>query len=182
MSDDAQVVAFDDGYMEWTGDEMHAYFSAVGINAVVADARITDALNADFRDLVMRSIGDDEEAPAELAIPAGWQPLNLLGLDPLYLLGFAWIPARRERPDLSFEDFNREVKAGALLDAYIDSVLERIPHAEEAEQASEEEAAPLASPTKSKTSQRSRTKSSSRTASSSRSGKSGRSSTTSSNA
>lgn len=173
---DEITVTLDMGYDEWTVDEVHDYFAAVGCNAVIASIGIDNALSADFADLVEKCTADGE-VPDELVIPPGWQPLNLLSVDPYHMLGFAWIPARRKRPDLSFADFAAEVNAGDLLKAYIESVTEMMPEPVPEDAG----AAPLQSNSRKprKTSRRSRTKSSSATPSNSRSGKSGRSGTAS---
>lgn len=178
---DERRVTIDLGYSDWTVDELHDYFAAVGANAIVAAAKIDDALNADFRALILANMGDDDEPPEELVAVPGWQPLNLLGVDPFMVLGFAWIPAKRERPDLTFTEYKHELKASELMDAYVDAVLAGLPAAEEAEAAAED-TAPLAeaSPTPEPTSPNSGTKSSSATSSSNRSRKSAKSGTSSS--
>lgn len=179
MTDEIRVT-MDLDYEAWTGDEMHAYFAAVGCNPLVAAAGIDDALNADLRALVVACMGDDGEPPEELTPPPGWQPMNLLGIDPNRVLGFAWIPARRENEELTFKAFSREIRSGDLMAAFVESVTAMLPEPETAPPA--EDAAPLdeSSRPQKKTSPHSRTKSSRPTSSSSRSGKSAQSGTTSS--
>lgn len=179
---DERHVTIDLRYEDWTVDELHDYFASVGANAIVAAAKIDDALNADFRALIIANMGDDDEPPAELVAVPGWQPLNLLGVDPFMVLGFAWIPAKRERPDLTFTEYKHELKASELMDAYVDAVLAGLPAAEEAEAAAEAGDAPLAeaSPTPEPTSPNSETKSSSATSSSKGSRRSAASGTSSS--
>ena len=178
---DERHVTIDLAYQDWTGEELHAYFAAVGANAIVASAKIDDALNADFRSLIVANM-DGDEMPDELVAVPGWQPLNLLGIDPSWVLGFAWIPARREQPDLAFAEFERELRAGDLMDAYVDAVLAGLPQQSEVEAVAEAGDAPLdeTSPTPGPTSPNSRTRSSSPTSSSRRSAKSAPSGTTSS--
>lgn len=166
-----RVIALDMEYEEWFVNELHAYREAVGVNAPYAHIKVVEAQTADFVDLVSRfGEGLTEEG---FELPADWRPVNIFSIDSDYLLGFAWITARRERPELTFEQYAGEVKAGDLLMAFAETLTALIPEDEEAPDAGQERpSGPFVSPTPTPTSRPSKRRSSSRTASAGRSKKS----------
>ena len=101
--------------------------TAVGVNPEYAIGALKNAADEVAAEAKAK-FGDAEP-------PDGWLPLALLNIDPAYLLGFAWIVARREAPTLTFDGYSEEVEAGELMEAFYGNV------GEEAE-----EAAPLAEP------------------------------------
>lgn len=170
-----RVIELELDYEDWTVDELHAFRDAVGVNAPYAAAKIGEAKGADFKDLFARLIEAGAEPGGEIVPPADWQPLNILTIDPEWMLGFAFIPARRSDPDLEWKALTAEVRAGQLLQAYADSVFAIVPDEEP------DDSAPLVEDSEpTTTTPPSKTKRSSPTPTSGASAKSARSATVSS--
>ena len=111
-----QVIAIDLGVDGWRVPEARAYRKAVGVNAEYAAAAIQQAFveaEKEARD----EFGDNVDVEG-WEPPAGWVPKSLFNFDPDYLLGFAWIPARRGDADLAFEPFAESLKYGDLVAAF----------------------------------------------------------------
>lgn len=121
------VIRIDLQVDQWKVPEARAYRGAVGVNAEYA------------ADSIQRAFADGEkEARAEFGDkvdiegwepPDGWTPPGLFNIDPDYLLGFAWIPARRDDPALEYDAFAESVPYGDLLKAFWESVLEAVKEA-----------------------------------------------------
>lgn len=126
-----RVIALELDYEEWTVDELHDYRGAVSVNAPFAAAKIEEAKAADFADLFTRMADDGGKLGDTFTPPPDWQPLHILAIDPEWMLGFAWIPARRADPALEWKAFCIEVKAGQLLEAFADAVFALAPDVEE---------------------------------------------------
>lgn len=175
MSDEQQVIKLDFDYENWFVQEMHAFHKATGVNAAYAYAKIVEAQNADIADMRARIA----EAEDDAGMPEGWQPLHTLNLDPDWVLGFAWMAARREQANLKYETFAGTVRFGELLQGLIDAMFASADGEDDApdEDAGEQEDAEPApfdtTETPPKTSPPSKTSASSRSASAGRSQKSG---------
>ena len=149
-------------YQSWMVPEVLAYRKAVGANPDYAAAQISNAFSRMATDAAAE-FGADVDAPG-WEPPAGWVPPSLVSIDPTHLLGFVWIPARRESPDLTLDEFAATVPYGALLAAFWEYMNETVEESAAA--------APLATPnraTRRASGQRSRTASPSRTRSAGRS-------------
>jgi hypothetical protein len=123
---DEKLVLLDMDYEHWTVKEARTYRTAVGVNpeyavgALVRAGQESDAETAAF---------------GEAGPPEGYLPLPLLNIDPGYLLGFAWMAARRESPVLTFDAYAEDIETGELMRAFIEMLTERV-----------EEASPLEEP------------------------------------
>ena len=116
------VIAVDLQVDTWKIPEARAFRKAVGVNAEFAASAIQDAFiaaekysRAEFGDKI------DEEGWEP---PDDWTPPSLLNIDPDYLLGFAWIPARRADPSLEYDAFAESLVYSELVAGFWDAVLE----------------------------------------------------------
>ena len=116
-----RVISIDLQVDQWRIPEARAYRKSVGVNAEYAADSIQQAFvaseaeaRAKFGELV------DEEGWEP---PDGWLPPSLLNIDPDYLLGFAWVPARRTDPALEYEAFAESLPYGELLQAFWDALI-----------------------------------------------------------
>lgn len=116
MSDNAKVIVIDLQIDEWRIVEALAYRSAVGVNAEYAVVKVNDAIRASL-DGARAEFGAAVDVPGWQP-PDGWAPPELLNLDPHYLLGFAWIAARRDEPTLTYEAFAETLTYGELVGAF----------------------------------------------------------------
>ena len=114
MSD--RTIIVDLGVDDWHIPEARAYRKAVGVNPEYAAVAIEGAFSeaqkqarAEFGDAV------DEDG---WETPEDWLPKVLFNFEPDYLLGFAWIPARRTEPGLEYEEFAESLLYGDLVGAF----------------------------------------------------------------
>lgn len=114
--DDVQVVTIDVNVEQWTVREARAYREAVGVNAEYALGQLQLAAKlvaSDARQEFGEKTEEDSWEP-----PADWVPLAMMNIDPAYLLGFAWIGARRKDPDVTYEGLEDSLPVGQLMPAF----------------------------------------------------------------
>lgn len=117
MSDEERLILkIDIDVMGWTAKETRLYRANVGVNPEYALGTLQRAA---------------EEAAVEARAkfgtdppPPDYMPLSLLNIDPGYLLGFAWIVARRSGSHLSYDDYSDTITTGALMRAFYGSAPE----------------------------------------------------------
>ena len=111
-----RVIVVDINVEQWTVGEARAYRDAVGVNPEYALGVLQNAVNESRADAV-KEFGDAcfEEGWKP---PAGWAPLRMLNVDPAYLLGFAWIAARRADPSVTYTALENELPVGDLSEAF----------------------------------------------------------------
>ena len=124
---DEKLVLIDIDIMHWTVFETRLYRTAVGVNPEYAMGALKKAAE-DSSAAIAAEFGDAEP-------PDDYMPMALLNVDPGYLLGFAWMAARRADKTLTFDDYAETIETGALMQAFYGASAE----------AAEEEA-PLAEP------------------------------------
>ena len=113
---------------EWTVPEAFAYRAAVKVNPEHAAQQIMNAfraIEAEVRDEFGEKVDEEGWSP-----PEEWVPGALLNIDPMHLLGFFWIPARRNDKALAFDDFAESIPYGALIEgfwAFITEALKEAP-------------------------------------------------------
>ena len=170
-----RVIAIDLQIDEWRIPEALAYRSAVGINAEYAVVKVNDAIRASL-DGARAEFGDAVDVPGWKP-PDGWAPPELLNLEPHYLLGFAWIAARRDHPTLAYEAFAETLTYGELVGAFwgamerqVEEVAVPLVNREQRRQSGRP--SKTASPSATPTTGRSQTSTASRSASTSRPSKS----------
>ena len=116
MSEEERLILIDIDVMGWTVKETRLYREFVGVNPEFALGTLQRAA---------------EEAAVEAKAkfgaqppPPDYMPLSLLNIDPGYLLGFAWVVARRSDPHLSYDDYADTIPTGALMRAFYGSATE----------------------------------------------------------
>lgn len=110
------VVKVDTGIDNWSVPEARAFRKTVGVNPEYAWECITEAFSDVESEMRIRfGVAMDEE---DWEPPADFTPKALLNLDPDYLLGFAWIPARRADPELTFDAYAESMPYGDLVAAF----------------------------------------------------------------
>jgi hypothetical protein len=110
------VIKVDLNVDEWRIPEARAYRAAVHVNPEYAADAIRAAFveaEAEGRDTFGEAMDAEGWEP-----PDDWMPRCLLSFDPDYLLGFAWIPARRDDPGLEYEAFAESLSYGDLVTAF----------------------------------------------------------------
>jgi hypothetical protein len=153
-----QTIAIDLQVQDWKVPEARAYRAAVKVNPEYAATQIDAAIRESEKEA--RDVFGDAVDTEGWEPPDDWTPSAMMNVDPDYLLGFAWIPARRDNPDLTWEKFGDEGPSYGDLVSGFWAALQR----------TVEEAAPLLNrEARRKTGQRSKTASSSATSTTGRS-------------
>ena len=116
-----RIVTVDLEVDAWRIPEARAYRTAVGVNAEYAAAKIQQAF-VDAREEGLAKFGEAMDAEG-WEPPDDWMPASLFNFEPDYLLGFAWIPARRTEPELGYEAFAESLKYGDLVAAFWDAMV-----------------------------------------------------------
>ena len=110
MPDEETVVEIDLDILHWTVKETRQYRACVGVNPEYAIGALKVAAD--------ESAAEAKRLYGETDPPEDWMPLALLNIDPAYLLGFAWMAARRKAPALTFEAYSGEIETGDLMAAF----------------------------------------------------------------
>jgi len=115
------VIAIDLQIDDWKIPEARAYRKAVGVNPEYAlqgvQQAFTDA-EAESRTEFGEKVDEEGWQP-----PDGWLPSALLNIAPDYLLGFAWVAARRADPALDYEAFAESVPYGGLVAGFWEAIM-----------------------------------------------------------
>jgi hypothetical protein len=118
----APVIAVDLQVDTWKIPEARAFRGAVGVNAEFAAAAIQAAFVAAEKQ-ARDEFGEKVDEPG-WEPPWEWVPPALLNIDPDYLLGFAWIAARRADPALDYDAFAESLVYSELVAGFWAAIVE----------------------------------------------------------
>ena len=104
-------IVFDFVYGKWKVPEVRAFAKALGKMPAVA---MRDVFAVVGQATIERTETFGEEKP-----PADWLAEAWQTFDVDLMAAFAWVVARREHPELSFEDFSAELVFGDLLSDFL---------------------------------------------------------------
>jgi len=105
-----KLVLIDVDIQHWTVKETRLYREAVGVNPMYAMGVLSRAANESAAEA--KALFGDADPPED------WLPLPLFNIDPGYLLGFAWMAARRKDKALAFDDYEGTIETGELMRAF----------------------------------------------------------------
>jgi hypothetical protein len=105
-----RLILIDIDVMHWKVGETRAYRAAVGVNPEYALGVIMRASEEAAAEIKTKF--GDEQPPPE------YMPLPMLSVDPMFLLGFAWVTARRSDPALTFDAYAEDIETGQLMEAF----------------------------------------------------------------
>lgn len=123
MAEGERTYEIDLGIDDWPMPLLIIYQKSVGVTAHYAAAIVNAALQAAAAD-VAKFNGDGP--------PEGYVPPDLLNIPPQYLIGFVWMPERKQRPGLSFDELCHEIDIDTLMAAFLEAITARMEEIEDA--------------------------------------------------
>ena len=107
---DERLILIDIDVLHWKVAETRLYRKAVGVNPEYALGMLQRAASESQAEM-KAEFGEAEP-------PEGYLPMPLLNIDPAYLLGFAWMAARRSDKALTFDAYGDDLEIGELMGAF----------------------------------------------------------------